>query len=315
MKEKILEILREKGYVSGEKIAKELGVSRSAIWKHINNLREQGYNIESRKCRGYRLISHPDYPSREEILSRIRTKIIGREYYYYPILDSTNTYAKRLVKKETLEGTIIVAEEQKYGRGRKSRNWFSPPGGLWFSIILYPRIPPDYSMIITMGFSVAISEVIKELLKIKSRVKWPNDLLIDNKKVCGILTEIDAELDEIHHLIVGVGLNVNNIIDDSIKDTATSLKLEYGQPISRILLFQRIIEKLDYYYQKIIKGDYGFIREKWFEYSDILGKNIKVSLEDKTISGIVLDVDIKGRLHIETLDGEIEIVAGDIEYI
>ena len=315
MKEKILEILREKGYVSGEKIAKELGVSRSAIWKHINNLREQGYNIESRKCRGYRLISHPDYPSREEILSRIRTKIIGREYYYYPILDSTNTYAKRLVKKETLEGTIIVAEEQKYGRGRKSRNWFSPPGGLWFSIILYPRVPPDYSMIITMGFSVAISEVIKELLKIKSRVKWPNDLLIDNKKVCGILTEIDAELDEIHHLIVGVGLNVNNIIDDSIKDTATSLKLEYGQPISRILLFQRIIEKLDYYYQKIIKGDYGFIREKWFEYSDILGKNIKVFLEDKTISGIVLDVDIKGRLHIETLDGEIEIVAGDIEYI
>ena len=315
IKEKILKILREKEYVSGEKLAQELDVSRSAIWKHINNLREQGYNIESRKGRGYKLVSYSDYPIREEILSRIKTNIIGREYYYYSILDSTNTYAKTLIEKKTLEGTIIVAEKQKHGRGRKNRNWFSPPNGLWFSIILYPRIPPDYSMIITMAFSVAISEAIEELLEIKPRIKWPNDLLINNKKVCGILTEIDAELDEIHHLIVGVGLNVNNNLDDSIRDIATSLKLEYGKPISRILLFQRIIEKLDYYYQKIIRGEYSFIREKWFEYSNILGENIKVSLEDKTISGRVLDVDIKGRLHLETLDGEIEIVAGDIEYL
>ncbi|RLF40841.1 MAG: biotin--[acetyl-CoA-carboxylase] ligase, partial [Thermoplasmata archaeon] len=310
-----LEILREKRYVSGEKLAKELGVSRSAVWKHINNLREQGYNIESRKGRGYKLVSHPDYPTREEILSRIKTNIIGRGYYYYPILDSTNTHAKTFVEKKSLEGTIIVAEEQKHGRGRKSRNWFSPPNGLWFSIILYPRIPPDYSMIITMAFSVAIAEAIEELLEIKPRIKWPNDLLINNKKVCGILTEIDAELDEIHHLIVGVGLNVNNDLDDSIRDIATSLKLEYGKPISRILLFQRIIEKLDYYYQRVIDKDYDLIREKWFQYSNILGKDIKVSMEDKTIYGRVVDVDTKGRLHLITEGGKIEVIAGDIEYI
>lgn len=166
-----------------------------------------------------------------------------------------------------------------------------------------------------MAFSVAIAEAIEELLEIKPRIKWPNDLLINNKKVCGILTEIDAELDEIHHLIVGVGLNVNNDLDDSIRDIATSLKLEYGKPISRILLFQRIIEKLDYYYQRVIDKDYDLIREKWFQYSNILGKDIKVSMEDKTIYGRVVDVDTKGRLHLITEGGKIEVIAGDIEYI
>ncbi len=315
MKEKILEILRDKEYVSGVELAKRLGVTRSAIWKHIENLRKQGYVVESRRGRGYKLVSHPDQPTREEILSRIKTKIIGREYYYFSILDSTNNYAKKLAEKNILEGTIVVAEEQRQGRGRKGREWFSPPGGLWFSIILYPGIPPDYSMIITMGFSVAIVEAIEELLRIKPRVKWPNDLLINNKKVCGILTEIDAELDEIHYLIVGVGLNVNNELDDSIIDTATTLRVEYGKPIPRVQLFYRIIEKLDYYYQRIIDGEYSLIREKWFKYSDILGRNIKVSMEGKTLSGRVLDVDTKGRIHLETLDGEIEVISGDIEYI
>ena len=183
MKYQILKLLESEDFISGEKLAKEFGISRTAIWKHIKNLKENGYKIESVKNKGYRLVSRPDILLPEEIMSKLNTKSIGDKIHYLKTVDSTNAYAKRLIEKGACDGTIIVSEIQTNGRGRMQRSWYSPEGGLWFSLILYPNIPPSSGMIITMAASLAVADGIKNITDIESRVKWPNDLLIDGKKV------------------------------------------------------------------------------------------------------------------------------------
>lgn len=261
------------------------------------------------------MISRSDSPFLKEIIHELDTKIIGRNIYHFDIIDSTNLYAKKLVKKGVDEGVVIVADVQTSGRGRKNRIWSSPKGGLWFSIILFPNISPNQGMLITMACSVAIVQGIKEITGITAEIKWPNDLLIGGKKVCGILTELDAEFDRIKYLVVGIGINVNNPLNEKLKKKATSLIKEAGKKISRAKLLRAYLIRIDDYYNKLLLGDYRFIRNSWLSYSNIIGKRVQVRDDKKVLTGKVTDVDNSGRLILETENTKIRIVSGDLKYL
>ncbi|RLF59193.1 MAG: biotin--[acetyl-CoA-carboxylase] ligase [Thermoplasmata archaeon] len=315
MNKHLLKRLEQKEYVSGETLAKELNVSRTSIWKYIKSFEQKGYIFESKKNKGYRLIFRPDIPIAEEILPYIKTSIIGKKFYHFPSLPSTNSHAKELLKKDISEGCVIVTEEQMNGRGRKNRKWFSPKGGLWFSVILYPDIPPQKAMYVTMAASIAISIALKEICNINPEIKWPNDILLDGKKICGILTELDAEMDKINYSIIGIGLNVNNGIPSALNHSATSLKKFTGNEVSRVLLLRSILLHFDKIYQYIVCKDLDFIQKTWLSYANIIGKEICVHGEKETIKGRVSDIDENGCLFLSTNKGITHIVAGDIEYI
>ena len=313
MKEKILQLLNENNYISGEKLAKKLGVSRTAIWKQIQNLEKTGYKIKSIKNKGYKLIKRPDIPIETEVKQNLNTKIIGRKIYYFKKLISTNTFAKQKTLEKTTEGTVVIADTQTKGRGRKNRTWYSPYGGLWFSIILYPNLPPERGMLITMAASVSVAQAIEEITGIKPVIKWPNDLLVNNKKICGILTELDAEIDKINYVIVGIGINVNNDIRDDLESKAISLKEITASPIPRVDLLRYILKHFDKNYLRLQEPDY--IRKLWFSYSKIIGKKIMIQEGENSIIGVVQDVDESGCLIINS-EGKIKrIVSGDLSFL
>ncbi|HEC82011.1 MAG TPA: biotin--[acetyl-CoA-carboxylase] ligase [Thermoplasmatales archaeon] len=316
MRKKLLELLSRNGFMSGEKIAEQLGVSRTAVWKQINTLKEMGYKITSVKNKGYHLESRPDIPYPEEVCPKLNTKIIGKNLYYFKTLSSTNLYAKELINKGAEEGTVVVADTQTKGKGRKNREWFSPSGGLWFSVILYPeKLQPNKSMLLTMAASIAVVEAIKTVTETESKIKWPNDVLINNKKVCGILTELDAELDKINHAIIGIGINVNNELKKDLKEKATTLRNEVGTKVPRVKLLKTILKHLDENYAELLKGKNDVVRKKWIQYSKIVGKKITVKDENTVIKGVVEKVDEEGYLILQTKEGKkTRILSGDIEY-
>ena len=315
MRVEILRLLDNNGFVSGEYIAEHLGVSRTAVWKQIKSLQNMGYEIESIKSKGYRLASRPDIPIAEEVTLELDTKVIGKTFYYFKSLSSTNLFAKKLVKDGVEEGAIVVSDIQLSGRGRKSRNWFSPEGGLWFSVVLYPHIPPERGMLLTMAISFAIVQGIKEITGLNPVIKWPNDLLINDKKVCGILTELDAEMDRINYTIVGIGINVNNKLNEDLHGKATSLIQETGFNISRVKLLRSILKFVDENYSRLVSGDYVFIRDSWFSLTNIVGREIIVHGEKTTLKGVVSSVDEGGCLMLDTKNGIVRVVSGDVEYL
>jgi BirA family biotin operon repressor/biotin-[acetyl-CoA-carboxylase] ligase len=311
----ILRLLGDAGFVSGEYIAKHLGVSRTAVWKQIKSLQNTGYEIESVKNRGYRLVSRPDIPIAEEVTLGLDTQVIGKDIYYFKSLPSTNMFAKKLVKDCVEEGAIVISDIQLSGRGRKSRNWFSPEGGLWFSIVLYPHIPPERGMLLTMASSVAIVQGIKEATGLHPVIKWPNDLLINGRKVCGILTELDAEMDRINYTVVGIGINVNNQLSEDLQRKATSLIQETGSRVSRVKLLRSILKCFDENYSRLISGNYDSIRDSWFSHANIVGREILVHGEKTILKGVVSSVDESGCLILDTRDGSVRVVSGDVEYL
>ena len=222
------------------------------------------------------MISRPDNFTIDDVTRKLDTDIIGRNLYHFKRIDSTNLYAKKLVENGIREGAVVVSDVQSSGRGRKNRNWFSPYGGLWFSVVLYPHIPPERGMLLTMVSSVSVVQGFKELVDLCPVIKWPNDILIEDRKICGILTELDAEMDLINHAIVGIGINVNNQLDADLQGQATSLIQEIGSRISRVKLLRSIIRYFDQNYCKLISGDYRFIRDLWLSHVNIIGRNILV---------------------------------------
>jgi BirA family biotin operon repressor/biotin-[acetyl-CoA-carboxylase] ligase len=315
MREKILELLNKKDFVSGKNLAEQLNVSRTAIWKQIKILQKYGYKIESVKNRGYRLVSRPDIPRYEELLPFLNTELIGKKIVYFEKIDSTNIYAKKLAKDSVLEGCVVVADIQEKGRGRKDRLWSSPEGGLWFSVILYPRIPPQNAMIITMAASVSIVEAITKNTKLKPVIKWPNDVLVNGKKICGILTELDAEMDQINYAVIGIGINVNNSISKELYDIATSLKIQIKKNCSRVELLADILNNFDKNYSFVKSGDFKFIRDAWFLHANIIGKKIQVNREKDVMVGVVSDIDESGCLILKTDVGFQRIVTGDVKFL
>lgn len=315
MKEQILHELNKKEFVSGEKLAKNLNVSRTAIWKQIKSLKQLGYEIETLKNKGYRLISSPDKPIQSEIKQNLKTKIIGTRIEYKKSVFSTNLIAKDYATKKISEGTVVVAEKQTKGRGRKQRHWYSPEGGLWFSVVLYPNLPPGDGILVTMAASVSVADAIQKSTGLIAEIKWPNDVLINGKKVCGILTEFDAEMDRINYVVVGVGINVNNDISKDISKIAVSLKQLTSSKVSRVNLLKSILTKFDEMYNYILSGNFKYVRDSWSTFANIIGKKIKVTGERNDIEGYVTDVDEHGCIIVETPEKKIRVLSGDVTYL
>jgi len=316
----ILKFLREKEYVSGEVLANKLSISRVAIWKQIQKLKDIGYKIISDQNLGYCLVSRPDILLPQEIQRGLSTSYIGKEIYYFPELKSTNIIAKEkaLHGAEGInEGTLIIAERQSAGKGRLGREWFSPAGGIWFSIILYPQLSPFYISRITLMTAVAAVKAIKICTQIKSQIKWPNDILINEKKVCGILTEMSAELDIINWVVVGIGVNVNikqQEFPEDIREKTTSLKEVLGKKVLRVKLVRVFLQEFEKYYEILKRREFSFILKEWKLYSHTLGKKIRVDMGERIISGEAVDINEEGVLILKKEDGElIEIISGTID--
>ena len=315
----ILKFLREKEYISGEALAQKLGISRVAVWKQIQRLKDMGYEIIADQNLGYCLISRPDLLIPQEVQRRLFTKYIGKEVYYFPELKSTNIIAKEkaLHRAEGInEGTLIIAERQSAGKGRLGREWFSPAGGIWLSIILYPQLPPSYIPRITLMTAVAVVKAIKMCVQIEPQIKWPNDILINEKKVCGILTEMSAELDIINWVVIGIGINANiNIWDfpEDIQKNTTSLQETSGKEISRVKLVQIFLQEFEKYYEKLKRKRFPSILKEWKLYSHTLGRKIRVDMGERIVTGEAVNINEEGALILKKEDGElVEIISGTI---
>lgn len=314
MNEKILALLRDATtYVSGEEISRQLGISRSAIWKHIQELRQQGYEIIAVPHLGYELASIPDRLLPGEISSGLNTKIIGREIHYYEMIPSTMDIAMDFGMKGCRDGMVVCTEGQYKGRGRLSRFWSSPKNrGIYLSIILKPKISPIESPKLTLLSAVGVCQAIRKATKLDCFIKWPNDLIINNKKVGGILTEMNAEMDAVKFVIIGIGINVNTP-ESLLPAKATSLRERLGERVSRIELTKQILRDIEKEYILFQKEGFKSIIEKWKKFSTTLGHRVKVQFHKEHVEGEALDIDNDGALLIRRDSGFVErITAGDI---
>lgn len=321
MDEDILKILKENenNYISGQKISNALGVSRTAIWKRIKNLREMGYEIGASPRAGYRLISCPDILLPIEIKPYLETEGIARKIHYFQRIDSTNSMAYQLAMQGAKEGEIVIAESQEKGRGRLGRKWFSPPYlNLYISIILRPEIMPNQASIITLLSAVATAEAIKRYSDITPSIKWPNDILVKGRKVAGLLNEVNSEIDRIHFVILGIGINLNinkKEFPRDIREHATSLKIETGREISRKEFTGLLLREIEYWYKKFLKEGSQPIIDAWRRWADIKERVVKVSSFKETFIGKAIDIDSDGALMIEHNGMIKKVIAGDIEYV
>lgn len=319
MKGKILSLLREHStdYISGQEISTRLGVSRTAIWKHIRSLREAGYEIESHSKVGYRLIETPDRLFGHELAALLKGKVFGQQVIYREKVTSTNELAKELAQKGTAQGTVVIAEEQTGGKGRLGRVWYSPPGqGLWFSVILRPEINPVDASKLTLMSAVAVARTIRELTGIPAGIKWPNDVLIDQRKVCGILVEMSAEIDKINYIVVGVGVNVS--LDEAkipaeIDGVAISLAELEKLKVTRVELLAALLNNLDNLYEEFLAGKFKEILTYWKEMSITLNRWVRVMSGNEAEEGIAFDLDDDGALILMKEDGSVKrILSGDV---
>jgi BirA family biotin operon repressor/biotin-[acetyl-CoA-carboxylase] ligase len=302
MKGQILNALRERSdYLSGETLSKQLGISRVSIWKHIRSLKKDGYAIEA-SSKGYRLAFSPD------LLLPCEFPDLEQEIHYFPEIGSTMDAARELAKKGAKEGTIVIAEAQSRGRGRLSRQWLSPEGGIYFTLILRPRISPAYAPRINLMAAIAVAATIRKLFGLKAELKWPNDVLIKGKKVCGILAEMDAEMDVVNFVNVGIGINANASIP-RFEKTATSLKDALGREISRKELLNVLIMEIERRQPLLMKAD--LLRE-WKRLSATLNKEVRVMSLGEEVMGQAIDIDGTGALILKSKDGSLRtVLAGD----
>lgn len=317
MKNYVLGLLRENypNFISGEEVCKSLGVSRTAVWKHVQTLRAEGYEIDSQPHSGYRLVTVPDRLYPEEIQFGLEAQFLGRNVSYYDKVVSTNPEAKELAGKGAPEGTLVVAEEQTGGRGRLGRGWFSPYAmGIWCSLILRPEVHPTEAPPVTMLAAVALARAIKDSTGVAAGIKWPNDLLLKGKKICGILTEMSAEMDRVNYLVVGMGINVNTLeFPEELKEIATSLRAEAGTFFSRRLLLQKMLLEFENLYKLWLAEGFKPVLEEWKERCVTLNCPVRMTSARETLEGWAEDVDDTGALLLRLPDGSLkQILAGEV---
>lgn len=318
MKKTILKILKDnkEDFISGEKLSEDFNMTRSGIWKYINMLKEDGYEIESVPRKGYRIISSPDILTLEEIEGDLETEFIGRKIYYYDSINSTNTKASQIAFEEK-EGTALIGEEQTEGKGRLGRNWISPKGkGIWLSMVLKPDMGPANVGAITLLGAAAVHKALKNL-GIESSIKWPNDIIIEGKKIGGILTEMNAELNMINYIIIGIGINANldkKDIPEELKGKATSIKISRNKEVDRKKLLAKIFNEFERLYIPFIKeGNTKMFLDICRENSATIGKEVKVVKNNKERIGIALDIDKSGELIVQFQDGSVEnVFSGEV---
>jgi BirA family biotin operon repressor/biotin-[acetyl-CoA-carboxylase] ligase len=321
MDDEILQLLRKhpSAFLSGQEISRRLKVSRTAVWKRLRRLRTLGYKIEASTRSGYRLIQSPDLLTPSEINPILKTKWMGRTIHHFQTLDSTNSKAYQLALNGAEEGEVVISESQGKGRGRLGRQWFSPPFlNLYISVILRPKISPHQASLITLMAAVATADAIQKFSGLLPLIKWPNDILLQNRKVAGLLNEIHSEMDRIHFVILGIGVNLNmeeKMFSKEIRAVATSLKIEMGQKVSRKAFLQFFLQELEKWYSIFLEEGGAVILKAWRDRAHIKGRQVKVTSFGETVAGIAIDVDSDGALILQTEDGKQKrVVAGDIEY-
>ena len=309
---RILELLRrQEGFLSGEDIGRELSITRAAVWKGIKKLREEGYEIEAVTNRGYRLTNPETMYNKRELEQGLKTKTMGQSIYFYEETDTTNNRARELALEGAPEGTLVVAEKQTAGRGRRGKVWESPLGtGIWMSLVLRPQIMPAEASVLTLLGGLATAEAIEAETGLSAGIKWPNDILINGKKAVGILTEMDCEMSQVHFVIPGIGINVNTTsFPPEIADIATSLYLECGKTVSRRRLVHKVLERLEEHYETFLRtGSFTAMLEDYRKHCITLGKEVHV-LGREPFFAEALDITPEGELLVRRADnGKEEVV-------
>lgn len=305
-------------YLSGQHLAELIGCSRTAVWKHVEELRKEGFELEAVRKKGYRILKTPEKITADEIRLGLKTKFIGKNIHYEECVESTQKIAHRFAYEDVAEGTVIIAEEQRSGRGRMDRKWHSPKyTGIWMSLILRPNIPLPKAPQLTLLAAVAIVQAIEELTDLTPEIKWPNDILINGKKVTGILTELQAEADRINSIIIGIGMNVNQVAEDfpdELENIATSLRIEQGKKISRAEMIRGIFNNLEKLYLLYLADGFLPIKLLWESYAVSIGREITARTLMQTIVGKALGITDEGVLKIEDKHGVTHhVYSADIE--
>lgn len=307
--------------ISGQQLADELGVSRTAIWKHIQQLQEDGYVFETVKKKGYVLTAVPDRLDFAQLKAYLTTKRFGQQAHFYEEVESTQLIAHELVRAGAPDGTVVIADTQTAGRGRMLRPWDSAKGkGIWMTVIIRPDILPHQAPQFTLVTAVAAVNAMKAMFKnFTPEIKWPNDILINGLKTTGILTEMIAETDRVQALLIGIGINVNHEQEDfppELRTIATSLAIEEGQPIDRVVLTANFLHFLEHYSDHYIKHGFGRIKELWEEASGTIGKQVRATTTREVIEGEAVAITEQGVLQIRKPDGEVVgVYSADIELV
>lgn len=303
------------GFVSGGDLSQALGVSRTAVWKQVQLLRERGYLIEAVTSRGYHLCESPDVLLPAEVAAA-PPAVIGRDVVFLESTDSTNARAHELGEAGAAEGTVVIADRQTAGKGRLGRQWASPPGvNLYVSVLLRPPIPPTSASQLTFLSAVAVARAIEETGAPQPRVKWPNDILLSGRKVAGLLSELNAETERIHYVILGIGVNLNMRADQfpaDLRYPATSLVLEQGVPVARAAFARALFRHLDDLYRSYLADGFGPVLGAWETFFDLRGREVEVDLQPNRLRGTVLGLDRDGALLLQTAGGTERVLAGDV---
>lgn len=317
MDNQLLRILLEaKDFVSGEEMSHSLGVSRSAIWKQIKKLKELGYRIESVNNKGYKIMSSPEKMIKEELMLSLGKCSLVEEVFTYDTVDSTNLEAKRKASTTNIHTGLFVSEEQTGGKGRRGKNWVSNNGeGIYMSLLLRPSIQPINASKLTLVAGLAVQRALYKNTGMDCKIKWPNDLVLNGKKICGILTEMSSEIEVVNYVVIGIGINVNNDeFSESLKDIATSLRIEAGANFSRKSIFVSVIHELEILYTEFLQNEsLDFIIDEYNQVCINVNKNVKVEMNGTVTIGKALAVDQSGQLLMISETGQnLTIHAGEV---
>lgn len=317
MKEEILRLLRSAdGYISGQELCNRFGVSRTAVWKAINQLKEAGYEIEAQQNKGYRLMAAPDLMTEAEIKSLMHTEWVAKEVLYFDTIDSTNTKAQELAEKGYPSGTLVVADKQESGKGRRGRSWVSPSGtGIFMTLMIKPDINPNNASMLTLVAALAVAKAITSVTGEEAMIKWPNDIVVNGKKVCGILTEMNAQFDYINHIVVGIGINVHNeSFPKEISQMASSLMIEAGgKRFHRAQIIAETMSYFEQYYDTFLKTQdlSALVRE----YDKLLvnrNKSVRVLDPKEPFDGKAMGITPKGELIVDTWESRKLVSSGEV---
>lgn len=318
--EMILAFLAEGGddFISGAALSDKLGLSRTAVWKYVEALRALGYRIEAQPSRGYRLVEVPDRLTQLELGPLLSTRELGRTLHAHHTVTSTNELAYQLAQEGAFQGEVVVAEAQTSGRGRRGRSWASPPGkNLYFSLVWKPEIPPARAPEATLVAAVALAQAVRDA-GVPATIKWPNDVLVEGKKVAGILTELSADTERVHFVVVGMGVNLNAEAEDfppEVAPGATSLRLVRRGPVHRALFTAALFVRLEEWLDRWTSEGFEPVRSAWRRLSSTLGQSVKVRGEAQVQEGLAEDIDEHGALLLRTSTGLVRVLAGDVENV
>lgn len=321
-RDRILDLFRNcpDQFVSGADICRELGISRTAVWKHIRQLRDNDYEIEAIPSRGYRLVALPDRLFPAEVKAGLQTRCVGSEVIYFDQTDSTNEQARKLADNGAAEGTVVIADTQSGGKGRLGRNWSSPAGvNLYLSVILRPNISPRFATQMTFLSAIAVAQAIESIGRFTPQLKWPNDVMLGGCKVAGLLNELNAETEQVRYLVLGIGVNLNMTAEQfppDLRSPATSLLLDGGEWVSRRQFTQTLLQSLDQLYASYLHNGFQDVKEEWERRCNIIDKWVEVDYQNRLQVGQVTGVDETGALLLALAGGVTErVLAGDVRLL